>query len=851
MRKAYKLGLAFILSFVLSLTLSFIPVVSSSKVEKLPKKLENHQIANIQHSANKSRSLSQEVDLIVAQAHSYFEAGEYQSAISLWLQALASSSDASTLAAIHKNLGAAYNYVGKPSDAINQWSEAIKIYQASGDRTSHQLLGEALADQAQTYIALGQYRLAIAKSQKALDLARQIQDQKTEAVAWGVLGNAYSISGEYEQALNAYSQSQKLASATNNPEYLITALNNRFNILFSRSQELLSQAQSAGQEGIEEEAHRLSRLASSDRRQARATATDALQRSSGSTSIGEVTALLNSIRLEEQQPHSQHSLITSYQQQAFSLLQRIPDSRSKVFSLIRLSATKGLDLKLKSGSLQQAVTVAQNIGDRRSESIALGLLGQIYEVAKQYDKAMALTNSAQFAAQAVNAMDSLYRWQWQAGRIYKALGRNDEAIQSYRQAIASIQDIRGDIISASSDLQFDMQDRVSPVYRQLMELLLQRNNNQDTIEEVLQLSDLLRLSELQNFFGDECVEIRDGILSGAKTFLPQADHALVNSIVLPNSTWIVLRLPNGTIKNYQINLTAQELQEEISSFRLTLEDFTSSDYSIPAQKFYNLLLAPMMSELEEAKVSTLVFVNDGILRNIPMAVLYDGKQFLIQKYTILNSLGFNFSILQKEKLQKPQALIFGLAAKIPPFDSLPFVKNETKAVQNILGGKRFLDKNFTIETLEKQIQSQGYPIVHIATHGLFAGSAKQTFLQAFDRRIWLKEFEKVLQNRSPKNPLSLLMLSACQTAAGDNRATLGIAGLAARNGISHVIASLWAVNDRDVLPLIEDFYTILKQPGVNEIEALRKAQLNFLLNGVTNQPSVWANFILVSDVPFT
>lgn len=845
MRKAYKLGLTFILSFVLSLTLSFIPVVSNSKVEKLPNKLGNHQI----HSAKKSHSWSQEVDLIVAQAHSYFEAGEYQSAIALWLQALASSSDASTLAAIHKNLGAAYNYVGKPSDAINQWSEAIKLYQTTGDRTSHQLLGEALTDQAQTYIALGQYRPAIAKSQKAVDLARQIQDQKTEAVAWGVLGNAYSISGEYEEALNAYSQSQKLASATNNPESLITALNNRFNILFSRSQELLSQAQSAGQEGIEEEADRLSRLASSDRRQARATATDALQRSSGSTSIGEVTALLNSIRLEEEQPHTQHSLITKYQQQAFSLLQQIPDSRGKVFSLIRLSAIKGLEPKLKSASLQQAVTVAQNIGDRRSESIALGLLGQVFEEAKQYDKATALTDSAQFAAQAVNATDSLYRWQWQAGRIYKALGRNDEAIQSYRQAIASIQDIRGDIISASSDLQFDMQDRVSPVYRQLMELLLQRNNNQDTIEEVLQLSDLLRLSELQNFFGDECIEIRDGILSGAKTFLPQADHALINSIVLPNSTWIVLRLPNGTIKNYQVNLTAQELQEEISSFRLSLEDFTSSDYSMPAQKFYNLLLRPMISELEEAKVSTLVFVNDGILRNIPMAVLYNGKQFLIQKYTILNSLGFNFSILQ-EKLQKPQALIFGLAAKIPPFDSLPFVKNETKAVQNILGGKRFLDKSFTIETLEKQIQSEGYPIVHIATHGLFAGSAKQTFLQAFDRRIWLKEFEIMLRNRSQKNPLSLLMLSACQTAAGDNRATLGIAGLAARNGISHVIASLWAVNDRDVLPLIEDFYTILKQPEVNEIEALRKAQLNFLLNGVTNQPSVWANFILVSDVPF-
>lgn len=556
---------------------------------------------------------------------------------------------------------------------------------------------------------------------------------------------------------------------------------------------------------------------------------------------------MNLIRLEEQQPHPQHNSITEYQQQAFSLLQKIPASRSKVFSLVRLSATKGLAAKLKSDSLQQAVTAAQNIDDRRTESIALGLLGQLYEVAKQYDKAMTFTNSAQFAAQAVNATDSLYRWQWQAGRIYKALGRTDEAIQSYRQAIAAIQDIRGDIISASEDLQFDVRDQVEPVYRQLMELLLQDNNSQATIEETLQLSDLLRLTELQNFFGDECIDIRNGILSQPKTFLPQADQALINSIVLPNSTWMVLRLPNGTIKSYQVNLTATKLLEEIKSFRLTLEDFMSSDYSIKSQNIYNLLLRPIMSELKDAKVSTLVFINDGILRNIPMTALYDGNQFLIQKYVILNSLGFNLNIALKKQIQKHQALIFGLAAEIPPFDPLPYVKNETQAVQNILGRKRFLDKNFTVESLEKQIQEQGYPIVHIATHGLFAGTARQTFLQAFDRQISLKEFERVLRNRSQKNPINLLTLSACQTAAGDNRATLGIAGLAARNGISHVVASLWAVNDRDILPLIEDFYTILKQPGISEIDALRKAQLNYLLNGSTNQPSIWANFILVSS----
>lgn len=234
------------------------------------------QVARTQSSDKKGSSSSSKFEQIVAQASSHFEAGEYTQAIALWLQALASTSDLNNKAAIYTKLGAAYNYLGRPSDAIAQWEEAIEIYQTRADGNSRHLLGEALADEAQTYITLGQYRQAIAKSQQALDIARQIQDQKIEAVAWGVLGNAYSICGEYERALNAYSQSQKLASATRNPDYLITSLNNRFNILFSRSQQFLSQAQSARQEGQKEEADRLSQLAQEDRREARATATDAL-----------------------------------------------------------------------------------------------------------------------------------------------------------------------------------------------------------------------------------------------------------------------------------------------------------------------------------------------------------------------------------------------------------------------------------------------------------------------------------------------------------------------------------------------------------------------------------------------
>ncbi len=147
--------------------------------------------------------------------------------------------------------------------------------------------------------------------------------------------------------------------------------------------------------------------------------------------------------------------------------------------------------------------------------------------------------------------------------------------------------------------------------------------------------------------------------------------------------------------------------------------------------------------------------------------------------------------------------------------------------------------------MEKQvIKQKNASVLHIATHGKFRGTANSTFLQAYDRRIFLQEFEDVLLANS--EPMDLLTLSACQTAAGDNRSTLGIAGLAARTGVKNVLASLWFVNDADTVPLIENFYSHVRQPGTTKAEALRKAQLSSISSS-NSHPAKWSSFILVNS----
>jgi tetratricopeptide (TPR) repeat protein len=121
--------------------------------------------------------------------------------------------------------------------------------------------------------------------------------------------------------------------------------------------------------------------------------------------------------------------------------------------------------------LEQALAVARNIGNARAESFAIGSLGQLHEGSGEYGKAMELTRKAQFAAQQINAPDSLYRWQWQVGRTLKATGAREQAIAAYEQAIATLQSIRGDIVAANQELQFDFREQVEPVYRELMALV--------------------------------------------------------------------------------------------------------------------------------------------------------------------------------------------------------------------------------------------------------------------------------------------------------------------------------------------------------------------------------------------
>jgi CHAT domain-containing protein len=834
--------------------------------------------SNSQHGQVLAQSSPSTPKNLIARGIEFYRAGKYRSAIAQWERALALPLAVKDEADVRNNLAQAYRQIGQPEQAIAQWQQAISIYRA--DNSKDALLAAALIEQAQMYSDLGQDRNTVPLVQEAIALAQRLRDRKLEAAGLGVLGNAYWRLGQYDgsdrdadnipanipanadinvptNALAAHTASLQIARQLSNPTYVVTALNNRGNTYFRRAERYRWQAEAAELAGETKSYRRLRQLAEDDERSARQDYQESVQLSRQIGGMPKVQALLNLDRLLTRTSHPDRNAIQTNRDRILAIVQTLPDSQDKAFILTKL----GIELQQQNPNLSiqylmQAIATARSTEHKRAESFALGALGHVYEILQQYDRALDLTRQAQNIAQLVNAADSLYRWQWQAGRILKQTNELDAAITAYRGAIATLQTIRSDLISANQEQQFNFRDSVEPVYRELIDLLLRTQgetaSTPNRIDEALNTLELLKLAELQNFFGDECVQVARDRARASKP-LSDPKTAVIYSIVLDRHTEIILRLPDGDrLKRYTVKIAARDFQTQVDRLRQFLENQATEEYLPAAQAAYDLLIRPLEKDLAAIKPETLVFIQDGELRKLPMAALHDGQKFLIEKYAIATTPSLELTALtaptsDRDRAQS-RALILGITAASPPFAALPNVAMETSQVQKIMGGTTFIDTEFTLERLSQHLRNEDYRILHIATHGKFGASPADTFLVGGgNTRISITELDRLLGARKYRQAIDLLTLSACQTATGDNRSTLGMAGVAVRSGATSAIATLWFINDESTVPLIAEFYQQFRHANITKAEALRRAQMKLISDRDYNHPAIWSPFILIGS----
>ncbi|MEM7758261.1 MAG: CHAT domain-containing protein, partial [Cyanobacteria bacterium P01_A01_bin.40] len=726
--------------------------------------------------------------------------GNYQEAISIWSEMIERQKlDQNQLAIVSSNLASVYWHTGRAGKAVRSWQRAIEIYRATKNARYRDKLAATLIDTARAYNDLGQPRFSIPLVTEALSIVEDKELIKVKGMAYLTLGNAYTIQENYSLAIDAYQHSLKSIEQIDG-ELPIVVWNN---LSKAYQQQALKIKEKAIAAETEEDisASKLWQQVKSDRALAWQAARKATEIQENSKSTSRVEALLQRAKLAQNDPQKSSDAVHSLLE-AEVVLSALPDSHQKVYALIELAElTEDYDSRTKS-VLDMAVEIAQKSDNQRVASFAFGAMGKYYESQQQYDKALSWTKQAQFTAQQAQAKDSLYQWDWQAARIYNAVGETEVAIEAYERAIASLQSIRTNTTQSQGNPLFAFQSDIEPIYRGYIEVLLSNNPGDSDLMLALQTKDLLLLSELENFFKDDCFELETFTETDRFAYLQKTNTAVVNTIILDNKIYAIWQLPNGKLRKYAINISQKQLNDLITQWRFDLENKENDSYLALSQQLYKLLL-PLEIEyyLKTSGIKNLVFVNDGILRNVPMAALHDGENFLVEDYAITNSLGLNI----RAKDSNPQiekVTAFGLTIGINQFPPLPYVEQEINQLAEIVEEEQFLNDEFTKSNFKKQIESSKSPLIHVATHGRFSGNLENSFLQAYQSQINLPELESILSDRSlnfPNNPIELMVLSACDTAAGDPRATLGMSGVAVRAGVNNVLGSLWSVNDRQIV----------------------------------------------------
>ncbi|MEL6578119.1 MAG: CHAT domain-containing protein [Cyanobacteria bacterium J06621_12] len=498
--------------------------------------------------------------------------------------------------------------------------------------------------------------------------------------------------------------------------------------------------------------------------------------------------------------------------------------------------------------LAATIKQAEELNYLKAQSYSLGLRGQIKEELRDWNSAQEDTSQALILAQSINAPEVSYLWQWQLGRISQALGERSQAIAHYSQSVELLKSLSRDLVAIDPDVQYSFRDSVEPVYRGLVSLLLEAEEgetvSQVNLEGGREVIESLQLAELNNFFREACLDAQVVDIDNV-----DRQAAVIYPIILDDRLEVILSLPNQPLKHYSTKISQEELESVIKRFRHNIVVRSRRNFYHSSQKLYNLVIRPALDDLKRSRIKTLVFVPDGSFRNVPISALYDGKRFLIEDYSIALTPGLQLLNPRPLEQGKLKTIAAGLTEEVDGFAGLDFVNSELEEIGSRANSRILVNKEFTSKALKKEIQYSDYPIVHIATHGQFSSSIEDTFLLAWDDRININELDSILQTRNPgqENAIELLVLSACETATGDSRAALGLAGMAVRAGAKSTLATLWSVNDRATSELMRDFYQELSEKHLPKAEAVRQAQLSLLHNRWYRHPFYWAPYVLLGN----
>ena len=808
---------------------------------------------------------------LIQQGQDQYKANNYRAAIQVWQQAvdqLAAQGNWLSQASVLSHLALAYQNIGQGSQADEAISTSLQLLDSNPspglDYWSSR--GQVQSTQGTVYLLRSQPTDALSSFQQAEQDYRQASNNNGILNSQINQAQALQALGFYRRALNTLTGLNPPLADRSPSLSQITGLRNLGDLLritgdLEQSQTVLEQSLTLAQQlGDPIETAQI-RFSLGNTVQAQGNTDQALnyfEQVSTQPVSSSLRLKANITRLSLLFETGKTDVATSLLADIRTQLTNQPVGRTSIYTQLVLARNlldyaKPLPTNETAKLLQQALEQARNLSDRRAESYALGYLGELYNRTANLPEARVQLASALTIAQNLNAADIAYRWQWQLGQLLRQQGNLTDATLAYSDAVKSLQSLRNELVAINPDIQYDFREKVEPVYRELVDLLLTPSSTESNIShnKLLQARDViesLQLAELENFFREPCLAVRQQIDQVVDD--GQSATAVLYPIILPDRLEVILKLPNQPLQHYATPLAQTDLEAVINDLRRqVVRSFGLRRTQSLAQQIYDSLLKPAEPALAEAKVDTLIFILDGALRNIPMATLYDGQQYLVQKYSLALAPGLKLVDPKPLAEQRLAAITAGLSESRHGFIPLPFVNVEVEQIQSTLDSRVLLNETFTESALTDAINQTPFPVVHLATHGQFSSNPEETFILAWDNPIQISALNRLLRNseQSRQDAIELLVLSACETATGDKQAALGLAGVAVRAGARSTLASLWNIDDETSAILMQQFYQVLTDNSTTKAIALQQAQLALLKNPRYQHPRYWAPYVLVGN----
>lgn len=520
--------------------------------------------------------------------------------------------------------------------------------------------------------------------------------------------------------------------------------------------------------------------------------------------------------------------------------------------LLGRSVEVGLDAGLENAAASNAAIHAMQASvpdDPGTQAFAAALLGRIALASGDRAAASSALQRAVFLES--QRPQPLRLSDWMLLLAQAEPERRDAHLMQAYAALESVRPILPMVDPLTEESNFTL--RMQPVFEAAVDVQLASTNDDPVRIAVAQgMIETYRQAELQSAFGPNCVPPSDPVRPADL----REGEILLYPVLLADRVELIYAVRDGDGPPRFSRLPADRTMNRARVTALVNEASYSAGYGgdnawrDPSRQLYDLLIKPIEGYLSPS--STLVIVPDGALRALPFALLTDGNRtFLIQRTRLSVAPALSYSQPGVDRGDRELAVVAASLEKEVVLPAGTFARLEATGEEAQVAfasgqGRGQLLTDFNKAQLSQALSRGRVDVLHLATHAAFNGRSDRSFIVANDEAIPMSELREMIgRSRARGDEIDLLILSACETAVGDDQATMGLAGAAVQAGAVSAIASLWEVSDAGTVELMRGFYAAYRN-GQSKAEALRSAQIAMIeQGGDMAEPNVWAAFTLL------